>query len=132
MAYYIALFSPATYSAFTDSGRNISGFSERWEGKAANIKPGLEETSNTPTQRDNYFQQISSLMGIPFRFKPNLGQNVKAHDIRVIDSLKNRLIVNERFAQRKRRVDKYGSQQPEKIIRRRWPIFRDDSDVSEQ
>lgn len=40
MAYYIDLFSPETYSAFTASERNISGFRERQQSIAATIRPG--------------------------------------------------------------------------------------------
>ena len=40
MAYYIDLFSPETYSAFSDSNRKISGFRVHQRGIASNIKPG--------------------------------------------------------------------------------------------
>ena len=40
MAYYVNLFSPETYLAFSDSDREISGFREHRRGTAANIKPG--------------------------------------------------------------------------------------------
>jgi hypothetical protein len=40
MAYYIDLFSPETYQAFTNSNRNISGFRSRQRGIAASINPG--------------------------------------------------------------------------------------------
>src|ERR1035441_2566986 len=40
MAYYIDLFSPATYQAFTNSKRDISGFRERHGKIAKKIKPG--------------------------------------------------------------------------------------------
>ena len=40
MAYYIDLFSPETYQAFSDSERNISGFRERQKGTASGINPG--------------------------------------------------------------------------------------------
>lgn len=40
MAYYIDLFSPATYGAFTASDRSISGFRMRQKGIAATIRPG--------------------------------------------------------------------------------------------
>jgi hypothetical protein len=40
MAYYIDLFSPETYKAFSLSDRNISGFRERQRGIASRIKSG--------------------------------------------------------------------------------------------
>jgi len=40
MAYYIDLFSPETYSAFTTSNQHISGFRMRQQRIAATIKPG--------------------------------------------------------------------------------------------
>lgn len=40
MAYYINLFSPETYCAFTESDRNVSGFRERHKRVAAAIRPG--------------------------------------------------------------------------------------------
>lgn len=40
MAYYINLFSPETYLAFSDSNREISGFRNNRRGIAANIRPG--------------------------------------------------------------------------------------------
>jgi hypothetical protein len=40
MAYYIDLFSPETYEAFTRSSRDISGFRLRHKGMAERIKPG--------------------------------------------------------------------------------------------
>src|SRR5690242_12049855 len=40
MAYYIDLFSPETYEAFTRSSRDISGFRLRHKGLAERIKPG--------------------------------------------------------------------------------------------
>ena len=40
MAYYIDLFSPETYEAFSKSSRDVSGFRERQKGIAANIKAG--------------------------------------------------------------------------------------------
>lgn len=40
MAYYIDLFSPETYLAFSNSNREVSGFREHRRGTAANIKPG--------------------------------------------------------------------------------------------
>ncbi|MGI8960015.1 MAG: hypothetical protein ACR2IV_09695 [Bryobacteraceae bacterium] len=40
MAYYIDLFSPDTYQAFTNSKREISGFREGQKNIAAKIKPG--------------------------------------------------------------------------------------------
>lgn len=40
MAYYIDLFSPETYDAFTRSSRDISGFRLRHKGMAERIKPG--------------------------------------------------------------------------------------------
>jgi predicted RNA-binding protein len=40
MAYYIDLFSPETYQAFTDSDRSTSGFRTRHEGLAKRIVPG--------------------------------------------------------------------------------------------
>jgi len=40
MAYYIDLFSPETYEAFTRSNRDISGFRLRHRGMADRIKPG--------------------------------------------------------------------------------------------
>lgn len=40
MAYFIDLFSPETYEAFTRSSRDISGFRLRHKGMAERIKPG--------------------------------------------------------------------------------------------
>jgi len=40
MAYFIDLFSPETYEAFTKSGQNISGFRTRQENAASRIKVG--------------------------------------------------------------------------------------------
>ena len=40
MSYYINLFSPETYEAFTHSSRDISGFRMRHKGMAERIKPG--------------------------------------------------------------------------------------------
>jgi hypothetical protein len=40
MAYFIDLFSPETYEAFTRSGRDVSGFRLRHKGMAERIKPG--------------------------------------------------------------------------------------------
>ena len=40
MAYYIDLFSPETYEAFTQSSREISGFRSRHKNVASKIKPG--------------------------------------------------------------------------------------------
>ena len=40
MAFYIDLFSPETYSAFSDSDRDVSGFRERQQGIASLINPG--------------------------------------------------------------------------------------------
>lgn len=40
MAYYIDLFSPETYFAYSNSDQRVSGFRERQKGVAAHIKPG--------------------------------------------------------------------------------------------
>ena len=40
MAYYIDLFSPDTYEAFTNSDKTISGFRDRQKSIAAGIRPG--------------------------------------------------------------------------------------------
>jgi hypothetical protein len=40
MAYFIDLFSPETYQAFTDSNRDVSGFRDRHRKMAERIKPG--------------------------------------------------------------------------------------------
>jgi hypothetical protein len=40
MAYYIDLFSPETYQAFSNSDRTVSGFRERHESLAKRIVPG--------------------------------------------------------------------------------------------
>ena len=40
MAYYIDLFSPETYFAFSNSNMDVSGFRDRRRGIAAGIKPG--------------------------------------------------------------------------------------------
>lgn len=40
MAYYLDLFSPETYEAFTKSNREISGFRQRQQNMASKIKPG--------------------------------------------------------------------------------------------
>lgn len=40
MAYYIDLFSPDTFQAFTNSDKAISGFRDRQKGVAAGVKPG--------------------------------------------------------------------------------------------
>jgi predicted RNA-binding protein len=40
MAYFLDLFSPETYEAFTRSDRSVSGFRERHRGIAGRVKPG--------------------------------------------------------------------------------------------
>src|SRR5215467_10186703 len=40
MNYYLDLFSPETYEAFTRSSRDISGFRLRHEGLASRVQPG--------------------------------------------------------------------------------------------
>ena len=40
MAYYIDLFSPETYQAFSQSGRDISGFRDRRRGTVSQVRPG--------------------------------------------------------------------------------------------
>jgi hypothetical protein len=40
MAYYVVLFSPETYEAFSRSSRQISGFRERYKAVAAKIRQG--------------------------------------------------------------------------------------------
>ena len=40
MAYYIDLFSPETYQAFSQSGRDISGFRDRRRGAVSQVRPG--------------------------------------------------------------------------------------------
>ena len=40
MAYYTDLFSPATYEAFTDSNRDVTGFRPRQRKSAQRVKPG--------------------------------------------------------------------------------------------
>lgn len=40
VAYYIDLFSPETYRAFSDSARDVSGFRERQRATAAGMRPG--------------------------------------------------------------------------------------------
>lgn len=40
MAYYINIFSPETYLAYSESNREISGFRERRSKTAANVRPG--------------------------------------------------------------------------------------------
>src|SRR5688572_5891547 len=40
MAYFLDLFSPETYEAFSRSDRSISGFRERHRGIAGRVKPG--------------------------------------------------------------------------------------------
>ena len=40
MAYYISLFSPETYRAFTASEQNVAGFREHQQGTASLIRPG--------------------------------------------------------------------------------------------
>ncbi len=40
MAYYISLFSPATYTAFSRSKKDLSGYSEKCAKKAEKVKPG--------------------------------------------------------------------------------------------
>ncbi|GAB3789841.1 hypothetical protein GCM10028818_59140 [Spirosoma horti] len=40
MAYYIDLFSPETFEAFTNSDRTVSGFRERQQGVASKLNPG--------------------------------------------------------------------------------------------
>ena len=40
VAYYLSLFSPATYEAFSRSDRTVSGFQERHHGVAKRVKPG--------------------------------------------------------------------------------------------
>lgn len=40
MSYYLNLFSPATYEAFSKSQRNVSGFQEKHQNLAKRVKPG--------------------------------------------------------------------------------------------
>ena len=40
MAYYLNLFSPATYEAFSRSDRTVSGFQEKHQALARRVKPG--------------------------------------------------------------------------------------------
>ena len=56
MAYYIDLFSPETYLAFSNSNRDISGFKEHRRGIAAEIKPGDKFIC--------YMTKLSRLIGV--------------------------------------------------------------------
>lgn len=86
MAYYIDLFSPETYEAFTKSEQNISGFRARQEKAASRIKVGdklicymtklsrwigvLEITSNYFQDNSPIFYPVDDPFVIRFNVKP--------------------------------------------------------------
>lgn len=88
MAYYIDLFSPDTYLAFTNSDKSISGFRERQKGVAATMRPGdklicyvtklsrwvgvLEVTSNYFINDSPIFTPTSDPFVVRFNVKPNV------------------------------------------------------------
>jgi hypothetical protein len=88
MAYYIDLFSPDTYQAFTKSDKSTSGFRDRQKGVAAGIKPGdklicyitklsrwvgvLEVTSNFFINDKPIFTQTADPFIVRFNVKPNI------------------------------------------------------------
>jgi len=88
MAYYIDLFSPDTYQAFTNSDKTVSGFRERQKGVAATMRPGdklicyvtklsrwvgvLEVTSNYFINDNPIFTATADPFVIRFNVKPNV------------------------------------------------------------
>ncbi len=88
MAYYIDLFSPATYRAFSESNQEISGFRENRRRAAANIKPGdrlicymkklsrwigvLEISSNCFVDHQPIFMETDDPFIVRFRVSPNV------------------------------------------------------------
>jgi hypothetical protein len=88
MAYYIDLFSPDTYLAFSNSDKTVSGFRERQKGIAATMRPGdklicyvtklsrwvgvLEVTSNYFINDNPIFTTIADPFVVRFNVKPNV------------------------------------------------------------
>lgn len=88
MAYYIDLFSPDTYQAFTNSDMTVSGFRERQKGVAATMRPGdklicyvtklsrwvgvLEVTSNYFINDNPIFTATADPFVIRFNVQPNV------------------------------------------------------------
>jgi hypothetical protein len=88
MAYYIDLFSPETYEAFSKSDRSTSGFRERQRGVAADIQPGdklicymtklsrwvgvLEVASGYFKDEKPIFYPVNDPFIIRFNVKPNV------------------------------------------------------------
>jgi hypothetical protein len=88
MAYYINLFSPDTYEAFSKSNQTISGFRERQKGIAAEVKLGdklicyvtkvsrwvgvLEVTSKYFLGNSPIFTPINDPFVVRFNVKPNI------------------------------------------------------------
>ena len=86
MAYYIDIFSPDTYQAFSNSDKSISGFREKQKGVSGLIRPGdflvcyvtklsrwvgvLEITSNYFISEEPIFTEISDPYIIRFNVKP--------------------------------------------------------------
>lgn len=88
MAYYIDLFSPETYRAFSESSQEISGFRENRRRSAANIKPGdrlicymtklsrwigvLEVSSNYFVDHQPVFMEADDPFVVRFRVSPHV------------------------------------------------------------
>ena len=100
MAYYIDLFSPETYEAFTQSDQSITGFSPRQKNAASRIRPGdklvcyvtkvsrwagiLEVTSEYFEDSTPVFYPEDDPFVIRFRVKPQvwlpMGKAVPIHE----------------------------------------------------
>lgn len=88
MAYYIDLFSPETYRAFSESSQEISGFRENRRRSAANIRPGdrlicymtklsrwigvLEVSSNYFVDHQPIFMEADDPFVVRFRVSPSV------------------------------------------------------------
>lgn len=88
MAYYIDLFSPDTYQAFTNSDKSVSGFRDRQKGVAASMRPGdklicyvtklsrwvgvLEVTSNYFINDAPIFTPTADPFVVRFNVKPSV------------------------------------------------------------
>src|ERR1700690_3889967 len=103
MAYYIDLFSPETYEAFSKSNQNISGFRPRQENAASRIKVGdklicymvklsrwigvLEVTSTSFRDNSPLFYDSNDPYVIRFKVKPIVWlpkeKSIPIHDDRV-------------------------------------------------
>jgi predicted RNA-binding protein len=86
MAYWLNLFSPETYEAFTRSDRSVSGFRERQKNQAKRVKPGdklvcymtnlsrwvgMLEVIDGPFQNDNpLFYEENDPFVVRFKVKP--------------------------------------------------------------